>query len=88
LDPEITLLATPDLSPPEEFVKGVKMDAKTKVLLNENEKHFEHVSSLIKQGHFLKLTKIQQTDATWKAFISNLPKGTMKWLLNSAIDKS
>jgi hypothetical protein len=30
--------------------------------------------------------KIQQTDATWQAFIFNLPRGTMKWLLNSSID--
>ena len=25
-------------------------------------------------------------DATWKSYIFNLPKGTMKWLLNSCID--
>ena len=32
------------------------------------------------------MSKCEQTDATWKSFIYNLPKGTMKWILNSSID--
>ena len=42
--------------------------------------------TLVKQGNFLKLTKLEQTDATWKSYIYNLPKGTMKFILNSSID--
>ena len=45
-----------------------------------------HASGLIKQGKILELSQIEKTDATWKGFIYNLPRGTMKFLLNSAID--
>ena len=75
-----------DLRPPARFIKEVKADAKSKVLVNESESILTHVITLIKQGHYLKLTKLQQTDATWQSYIFNLPKGTMKWILNSAID--
>ena len=56
------------------------------MLVDENENILSHVTTLIKQGHFLKLTKVEQTDATWKSYIFNLPRGTMKWVLNSSID--
>ena len=46
----------------------------------------EHVRTLVKQGKFLELSKCEQNDATWKSYIFNLPKGTMKWLLNASID--
>ena len=39
-----------------------------------------------KQSHFLKLSKCEQTDATWQSYIYNLPKGTKKWVLNASID--
>ena len=32
------------------------------------------------------LSQLEQNDATWKSFVYNLPMGTMKCLLNSAID--
>ena len=44
------------------------------------------VETLVKQGHFLKLSKYEQTDATWQGYIYNLPRGTMKWILNASID--
>ena len=44
------------------------------------------MKTLVKQGHFLELTKLELMDATWKSYIFNLPKGTMKWLLNSSIN--
>ena len=40
----------------------------------------------MRQGRFLELTKIELLDATWQSYIYNLPKGIMKWLLNSSID--
>ena len=46
----------------------------------------EHVQKLLKQGNFLEMSKCEENDATWKSFIYNLPKGTMKWILNSSID--
>ena len=54
--------------------------------VEENGKLLEHVQTLVKQGKFLELSKCEQNDATWKSYIFNLPKGTMKWLLNSSID--
>ena len=54
--------------------------------MEENQNMFSHGQTLIKQGKFLELTKVQSTDATWQSYIYNLPKGTMKWLLNSSID--
>ena len=44
------------------------------------------MQTLVKQGKFLEMTKLAENDATWKSYIYNLPKGTMKWLLNSCID--
>ena len=71
---------------PEKFIEEVKNDVKVSVLHEENHAIFNHVQTLIKQGQFLELTKIEQLDATWQSFIFNLPKGTMKWLLNSSIN--
>ena len=64
----------------------VKNDVKAKIVSDENFKIFTHVSTLIKQGHFLELTHLEQNDATWKSYIYNLPRGTMKFLLNASID--
>ena len=67
-------------------MKEVKAEVKLQILSNENEKHYEHIKSLVKQGKFLELTHLERNDATWKGFIYNLPKGTMKFVLNSSID--
>ena len=56
------------------------------MLSNANEDIFQHVQSLVKQGRFLELTHLERTDATWQSFIYSLPKGTMKFILNSSID--
>ena len=49
------------------------------------DKHLQHLQKLMKQGEFLKLTHEENKDADWKSYIHNLPKGTMKFLLNSHI---
>ena len=64
----------------------MKKDVKVSIQFEESNTILNHVKTLIKQGHFLELTKIEQTDATWKSYIFNLPKGTMKWILNSSIN--
>ena len=46
----------------------------------------EHVKTLIKQGKFLEMCNTEKTDATWNSYIFNLPKGTMKFILNSTLD--
>ena len=57
-----------------------------KVCVSENERIFKHIQTLMQQGKYLEMTKLQGSDATWQSFIFNLPKGTMKWLLNSSIN--
>ena len=85
-DPVLTLSPPENIQPTEKFINEVKSDAKSKVLVHENQNILDHVNTLIKQGHFLKLTLLEQIDVTWKSFIYNLPRSTMKWVLNSSID--
>ena len=74
------------IQPSPLFISGVKKEAKALVSVDENGNMLEHVQGLVKQGKFLELSKCEQNDATWKSYIYNLPKGTMKWLLNASID--
>ena len=67
-------------------MRKLKSEAKSIVNSEETSNLFTHVSGLIKQGKILELSQIEKTDATWKGFIYNLPRGTMKFLLNSVID--
>ena len=68
------------------FIEDVKADVKSLVQINETDKMLNHVQNLIKQGKYLELCQLEQTDATWQGYIYNLPRGTMKFLLNSTID--
>ena len=74
------------LKPPTKFINEVKQDVKINILSDENQNILKHVQTLVKQGKFLEMTKLEQMDATWQSYIFNLPKGTMKFLLNSSID--
>ena len=74
------------IKPSSKFISNVNQEIKSLVSVQENGKLLEHVQKLVKQGKFLELSKLEHNDATWKSFIYNLPKGTMKWLLNSSID--
>ena len=74
------------VTPPQKFIDEVKKDVKLRVISEENQDILQHVQTLVKQGHILALSKVEQTDAVWQSYIFNLPKGTMKWILNAAID--
>jgi len=39
-----------------------------------------------KQGDFLKLVSEMEADIAWKSYIYNVPKGTMKFILNASIN--
>ena len=58
------------------YIEDVKADVKSLVQVNENEKMLKHVQSLVKQGKYLELSQLEQTDATWQGYIYNLPRGT------------
>ena len=83
---EVLTLPNTRATPSHKFISEVKAEVKSQVLVSENEKIFEHVKTLIKQGKYLELTQVEKTDATWQSFIYNLPRGCMKFVLNAAID--
>ena len=64
----------------------VKEAVKTQVRYDNEKKWGEHIKQLIKQGDLLELAKCQNTDLTWKSYIFNLKKGTLKFILNATID--
>ena len=86
IEPGAQTTTTEVIKPSTKFILNVKNEAKSLVSVEENGKMYEHVQNLVKQGNFLELSKCEQNDATWKSYIYNLPKGTMKWLLNASID--
>ena len=61
---------------------------KVKEYLNKETEteHAKKVKELIKQGKMLELAKKQQQDLTWKSYIFNLKKGTLKFVLNATMD--
>ena len=75
-----------DNPPSHKFICEVKAEVKSKVLTKANDDIYTHIRTLVKQGKFLELTHLEKNDATWQSFIFNLPKGTMKFVLNSSID--
>ena len=68
------------------FNNTMKEAVKERVIWLSDKQWHEHVQTLVKQGHFIDLLKTSKTDATWQSFIYDLPKGTMKFLLNSCLD--
>jgi len=56
-------------------------------LRNEHkDKEKEELQVYKKQGHFLSLLHEQEENATWLSFIYGLPRGTLRFILNSCID--
>ena len=70
----------------DKYHKTVKEAVKERVIFENDTLLHNHVKTLVKQGHFLDLLRTSFTDATWQSFIYDLPKGTMKFLLNSYLD--
>ena len=68
------------------FRKEIQTEIKTDLLVKNREQLFNHVKTLTLQGNFLALATIEHEDAIWKSYMYNLKKGTMKFLLNAAID--
>ena len=71
------------LNPTAKFISEVKAEARSQVLSQANQNILQHVQTLIKQGSFLELCKLEQT---WNSYINNLPKGNMKFTWNASID--
>ena len=69
-----------------EKIEEVKEAVKSQVRYDNEKVWSDHVKNLVKQGHLLDLAKCQNTDLTWKSFIFDLKKGTLKFILNSTLD--
>ena len=69
-----------------QFDNKVKKEVKNLLCLENNKKWCEHVESLAVQGKFLALAAAEKEDVVWKSYMFNLKQGTLKFLLNAAID--
>ena len=76
----------PDAPKSPLFIEKVKDTAKAYVRGDETADMHEKAKTLISQGRFLDLSLQEKRDATWKSYIYNLSKGTMKWILNSTVN--
>ena len=60
-----------------------KASVKTKVYSDCLEEQRRHLDTLIKQREYFKFAGQGKVDPKWNSIIFNLPKGTIKFLLNS-----
>ena len=70
----------------EQMANRAKKKSKKEIRKEEDQEMYDHVSSLVQQGEFLKLLQRAEADATWKSFVFGLPSYTMKFLLNACLD--
>ncbi len=70
----------------EKYENTIKEAVKERVIFDNDRALHEHVKTLVQQGHFANLLRSSFTDATWQSFLYDLPKGTMKFLLNSCLN--
>ncbi len=51
-----------------------------------NDTYMSHIKPLLCQGHFFRLKEFELSDTTWKSYMFNLPRNTVKFLLISVLD--
>ena len=68
------------------FDTDVRNKVKTVLNVETREKWDTHVKGLAVQGNFLALATAERQDIVWKSYMFNLKQGTLKFLLNAAID--
>ena len=67
------------------LTKKIKTSVKARVSKDSMDKQHVHLQTLLKQGEALKFLHSQEQDPTWRGYLYNLKKGTMKFILNSSI---
>ena len=70
----------------EKFVEEIKKQIKTLLRVDREEFWKKHVEALAQQGNFLFLAAMEYEDAIWKSYMFDMKQGTMKFLINAAID--
>ena len=71
---------------PKTKLNTIKSKVKKFIKEDSERQRAEHAKELIKQGRLIQLLQEMEMDATWKSYLFALPKGTMKFILNSTID--
>ena len=71
---------------PKTKLNTIKSKVKKVIKEDSERQRAEHAKELIKQGRLIHLLQEMEMDATWKSYLYALPKGTMKFILNSTID--
>ena len=69
-----------------QFDSEVNDSVKTQLKVQNRNKSETHVKKLAVQGNFLALAAAEKEDIVWKSYMFHLKQGTLKFLLNSAID--
>ena len=64
----------------------VKSKVKQLIRSSHEDRQIEHAKTLISQGRLLELLHTLEMDATWKKYLYCLPKGVLKFILNSSIN--
>ena len=64
----------------------VRKEVKKLLCWENNEKWCEHFKIFAVQGKFLVLAAAEKEDIVWKSYMFNLKQGTLKFLLNAAVD--
>ena len=70
----------------EKFILKIKDQIKSLLRVDKEEIWKNHVKTLTQQGNFLSLAAAEYEDAVWKSYMYDLKQGTMKFLMNAAID--
>ena len=65
-----------------------KVKTKVKNIIQEDisKTWHNHIKSLVLQGQFLRLLELEKSCITWKSIAYNLPRGILKFAVNSSID--
>ena len=66
--------------------KKVKSNLSKSIKEEVTETWTGHIKNLVVQGDMLRIATLEKCDHLWKSYIFNLPKGIMKFMLNSFLD--
>lgn len=70
----------------EKIIKEAMRRKKALDMMSSMDLRNDKIASYKKQGDFLQLVNEMEDSYTWKSYIYNLPKGTLKFLINASIN--
>lgn len=72
--------------PIDKQIQTIKKVANKSIFTEINDLWKNHVKSLTLQGNFYRLLELQLSDQNWNSIVYNLPRGVLKFVLNSILD--